>query len=144
MESVTDDILTKMAASNVITNDRCDYEEEIDASLLNDDNSDIEENNHTGQLCGYQTPRKNNLKLHDQAVHEGQKALHEGAKYRCNQCDHQATTKGNLVTHQQSVHMGIKFLCEHCDYQAMRKSHLVTHQQSVHMSSVLQGGNFHQ
>ena len=78
----------------LITNYQFDYEEENNASLPNDDNSDIEENKHTCQLCGYQTARKNNLKLHEQAVHEGK-------KYQCNQCEYQATKKSRLITHQQ-------------------------------------------
>ena len=84
----------------LITNYQFDYEEENNASLPNDDDSDIEENKHTCELCGYQTSRKNNLKLHEQAIHEGK-------KYQCYQCDYQTTKKSILVTHQQSLHEGM-------------------------------------
>ena len=61
--------------------DRCDYDIKTDVSFSTDDNSDIWEMKHTCQLCGYQTSQKNNLKLHEQAVHEGK-------KYQCNQCEY--------------------------------------------------------
>ena len=69
-----------MAALDVFTNGQ--YEEENNASLPNDDISDIEENKHTCQLCGYQTAQKKSFKLHEQAVHERK-------KYQCNQCEFQ-------------------------------------------------------
>ena len=56
-----------------------------------------------------------------------------GQRFQCPDCEYQATTKSNLVTHQKSVHMGQQFNCPDCEYQATRKSHLVTHQTSVHM-----------
>ena len=34
---------------------------------------------------------------------------HEGVKYACNQCDHQATRQSNLTQHIQSVHEGVKY-----------------------------------
>ena len=33
---------------------------------------------------------------------------HEGIKYPCDQCEYQATRKGNLDQHKRSVHKGIK------------------------------------
>ena len=91
-----------------------------DSSLQHDDNSDIEEDKHICQLCGYQTAQKNYLKLHEQAVHEGN-------KYQCNQCEFQATKKSKLVTHQQALHEGMKYQCNRCDYQATWKSDLKTY-----------------
>ena len=53
-------------------------------------------------------------------------------KYSCNQCDHQASTQGNLKIHIQSVHEKIWYSCNQCDYQAAQNGDLKTHIQSVH------------
>ena len=53
-------------------------------------------------------------------------------KYSCNQCDHQATVKGDLKRHIQSVHEKIKYSCNHCDQQFTAKGSLKKHIQSVH------------
>ena len=53
-------------------------------------------------------------------------------KYSCNQCDHQASTQGNLKIHIQSVHEKIRYYCNQCDYQATPNGDLKTHIQSVH------------
>jgi hypothetical protein len=37
-----------------------------------------------------------------------QKSKHEGIKFKCNQCDYQATQKCHLIVHQQSKHEGIR------------------------------------
>ena len=36
------------------------------------------------------------------------KAIHEGVKYACNQCEYHATEQGNLKKHKQSIHEGVK------------------------------------
>ena len=69
--------------------------------------------------------QKNNLKLHERAVHERK-------MYKCTHCEYQATLKGNLVKHQQALHEGVKYQCNHCVYQSTTKSSLNKHQQSVH------------
>ena len=35
-------------------------------------------------------------------------SVHEGVKYVCSQCYHQATQQSNLARHIQSVHEGVK------------------------------------
>ena len=50
----------------------------------------------------------------------------------CNQCDHQASTQGNLKIRIQSVHEKIRHSCNQCDYQAFKNGDLKTHIQSVH------------
>ena len=34
--------------------------------------------------------------------------MHEGVKYPCGQCGHQATTKGSLDQHKKALHEGVK------------------------------------
>ena len=53
-------------------------------------------------------------------------------KYSCNQCDHQASTQGNLKIHIQSLHEKIQYSCNQCDYQATPNGDLKAHIQSVH------------
>ena len=36
------------------------------------------------------------------------RAAHEGVKYPCEECEYQATQKGDLDRHRKSVHEGIK------------------------------------
>ena len=91
--------------------------------------------------------------MHQQVIHEGKKypcrecdhqatskrhltqhqhGVHEGKKYPCRECDHHATSKGNLSGHQQVIHEGKTYPCSECEYQATPKSHLTLHQQAVH------------
>ena len=79
-------------------------------------------------------------KNHVKSVHEGQKfqcphcehnanqkssiqrhikSVHEGQKFQCPECEHKATKKGNLQTHIKSVHEGKKFQCPHCKYKVI-------------------------
>ena len=70
------------------------------------------------------------IKLHIRVIFRNTFSLHtkqEVIRYPCNNCDYQATTKGNLQTHIQSTHEGIKFPCKECEYQATQQIHLQTH-----------------
>ena len=59
-------------------------------------------------------------------------AKHEGVRYACNQCKHQFSTQPSLIRHIQSIHEGIKYSCNQCEYQATTQSSLTTHIQSKH------------
>ena len=58
-------------------------------------------------------------------------SLHEKIKYSSNQCDHQATGKGNLKKHiniliwgsEDSYSEKIKYSCNQCDHQATGNKH---------------------
>ena len=78
-------------------------------------------------ICKQSYKNKNILKKHIKNIH-----LNDGIKYPCNQCDHQASSKGNLQRHIQSKHEGIKFPCNQCDYQATDRSNLQKHIQRKH------------
>ena len=60
------------------------------------------------------------------------RAVHEGLKYPCKQCDYQAGSKGNFADHKRTVHKGVKFPCRQCDYKATQKARLAEHKQAVH------------
>jgi hypothetical protein len=78
----------------------------------------------------FRTSRKNNLKNHQLAVHEGE-------VYSCHQCAFSATWKSTLKRHVASKHELMRFGCARCDFAATRKEHLRTHEETVH-----QGGHF--
>ena len=44
-----------------------------------------------------------------------QRSVHEGKKYPCRECDHQATSKSDLNKHQRAIHEGKKYPCRACD-----------------------------
>ena len=60
------------------------------------------------------------------------RAVHEGVKYACRQCNYQATLKGDLARHNRAVHEGIKYSCRQCDQQFSWKSGIAKHQRKVH------------
>jgi DNA-directed RNA polymerase subunit RPC12/RpoP len=68
---------------------------------------------------------RDGLTRHDRAVHVGQ-------KYRCRECDHQATSKGSITRHHEEVHKGKKYQCPECDHQVTSKGSLKQHQQAIH------------
>ena len=59
-------------------------------------------------------------------------AKHEGVKYPCSQCDHQASTQSNLTVHIKSKHEGVKYACKKCNYKTSRNSSLILHIKSRH------------
>ena len=90
------------------------------------DTNEYEVKNHKVSTKPYEkASTQSNLSNHIQTKHEG-------VKYACNQCDHQATTKSNISQHIKSKHDGIKYACNQCDHQATRSTHLKVHIQSVH------------
>jgi len=58
---------------------------------------------------------------------------HNNIKHQCNQCDHQASSLGNLKKHIQVIHQGVRYPCKHCSYQATRPENLRSHIFSKHM-----------
>ena len=62
------------------------------------------------------------------------RALHEGVKFSCRQCNHQATTKRDLAQHENAEHggEGIQFLCMQFNHQANLKGNIVQQQRAVY------------
>ena len=57
---------------------------------------------------------------------------HEGLKYSCDQCEFVTSSKKILKEHQKIVHEGFKYSCDSCDFEALKKSELKHHEESVH------------
>ena len=51
---------------------------------------------------------------------------------KCEECDHEFTTKHNLQKHIDSVHSKESFKCEHCGKHFSRKDNLLRHKDEVH------------
>ena len=52
--------------------------------------------------------------------------------YSCDQCEYQATQKGNLKTHIDSVHEDVQYTSDQCDCKSKWKGDLKKHLESVH------------
>ena len=75
--------------------------------------------------CKHQSTSKGNLAPHNRAnilagndtikqqekvlLFNKKRAVHEGVKYPCRQCNHQATSKSNLARHKRAAHDGVRF-----------------------------------
>ena len=46
---------------------------------------------------------------------EHKRAVHEGIKHPCDQCNYQATTMGSLAEHKRAIHEGVKYPCGQCN-----------------------------
>ena len=66
------------------------------------------------------------------SINSHKRALHEGIKFSCGQCQHEATTVGSLDQHKRLVHEVIKYPCRQCQYQATSKGDLTKHERAVH------------
>ena len=67
-----------------------------------------------------------------QSLAEHIRAVHEGVKYPCTQCNYQATSKCNLGRHQRGIHEGVKYPCRKCGQHFSQKGNLARHCISVH------------
>lgn len=75
--------------------------------------------------CEFETKWTTYLKTHI-------KTIHEGKRFKCNQCDYRASKKGNLIKHISTVHGIDRYPCTKCDYKATQKANLQRHIDSVH------------
>ena len=99
------------------------------------------------EQCQYKDSSEAGVKNHQDTVHKDteyiqstskgdlaqqKRAVHEGVKYPCGQCDYQASSTGNLARHKRAVHEGVKYPCGQCGYHATLKLNLDHHKRAVH------------
>ena len=63
---------------------------------------------------------------------EAKKAVHEGVKYSCRQCENQTTNKNHLAEQKMAVHERVKYPYRQCNYQATWKGSIVQQGRAVH------------
>jgi len=52
--------------------------------------------------------------------------------YPCDQCEHTATSLGNLKKHREIKHEGIIYPCDQCEYNATEARALRKHREAKH------------
>ena len=62
------------------------------------------------------------------------RVMHDGAKYQCELCEHEASEKWKLIEHHEYVHMGVEKFCDYekCDFQTRYKTQLQHHKRKKH------------
>ena len=78
-------------------------------------------------ICGKKYASKQVLKKHIET-------MHNGVRYRCNECSYLSSDKANLRRHVLTLHEGLKFPCQNCDYHATDSGNLRRHNDSVHLN----------
>ena len=79
--------------------------------------------------CDRGFTRRDNMKKHIAAVHEGQKP------FKCSICEASFTQSHHLKTHTKTVHEGQKFKCSICDSSFTQSGDLKRHIATVHEKS---------
>ena len=68
----------------------------------------------------------------EEILKKHKESFHGDVRYSCDQCEYQATQKGNLKTHIDSVHGDVQYTCDQCDCKSKWKGDLKKHLESVH------------
>ena len=66
-------------------------------------------------------------------IRKHKESVHEGVRYKCDQCEYTASQKGHLRTHKSVIHLGVIFNCGLCEYQSSYKSDLNRHRKKDHL-----------
>ena len=75
--------------------------------------------------CSKTFTKRNNLRAH-------MKAIHEGIKLTCPKCEKSFTQGYNLRCHMKAIHDGIKLKCSKCDKSFGYKNNLKIHMKRMH------------
>ena len=67
-------------------------------------------------------------------MEDHKKGVHEGNKYKCDQCEYTCVFKGPLLQHKQVNHDEVRYECNICEYKATRSGNLRAHERAVHMN----------
>ena len=74
--------------------------------------------------CDYKTTYLTNFKAHRISKH--------GTGYKCSKCDQVFSSRGSLTNHGRAIHEGLRFHCNECDFTATQNHTLKSHKMKKH------------
>ena len=57
--------------------------------------------------------------LSNQDLGKHKLTIHDGVRYKCDQCSYEAKLDNSITDHKRSKHDGYKFPCPNCDFDCM-------------------------
>ena len=58
--------------------------------------------------------------------------VHDGIRFFCELCNHQATNPYNLESHKKRMHDQIEITCTYCEFKCSEKSRVLLHEKRKH------------
>ena len=83
----------------------------------------------TCEKCKFTARKKSELVIHVEREHNERKRKNI---YKCLQCDFETMSTFSIMTHKQSKHEGIRYDCNDCEYQATTRGNLNRHKLKYH------------
>ena len=81
----------------------------------------------TCDSCYYQTINRTNFQAHRVTKHQ----IGRGG-YICEKCNQSFSSRGSLTNHTRAIHDGVRFLCNQCDFKGTQNHTLKKHKLSFH------------
>ena len=81
----------------------------------------------TCDSCYYQTINRTNFQAHRVTKHQ----FGRGG-YICEKCNQSFSSRGSLTNHTRAIHDGVRFLCNQCDFKGTHIHTLKKHKLSFH------------
>lgn len=78
-------------------------------------------------LCDYQTINRTNFTAHKLTKH----SFGRGG-YLCEKCNQTFSSRGSLTNHTRAIHEGVRFPCDQCDFKGTQNITLKKHKINVH------------
>ena len=79
-------------------------------------------------ICDYQTLNHTNLHAHYLTKH----SIGQPGGYFCEKCNQMFSSKGSLTNHTKAIHEGVRFPCDQCDFKGTQNISLKKHKRSIH------------
>lgn len=78
----------------------------------------------TCDVCDYKTTHTTNLEAHKVSKHS--------TGYACDKCSQTFSSRGSLTNHRRAIHEGIRFHCDECDFKSTQNHQLKSHKLRNH------------
>ena len=79
-------------------------------------------------ICDYQTMNHTNLHAHYLTKH----GIGQPGGYFCKKCNQMFSSRGSLTNHTKAIHEGVRFPCDQCDFKGTQNNSLKKHRRSIH------------